>query len=68
MQLGVCALQVAQLNGLAQQLLVKRLREAAVDVVAVKHRQAHYTTHKVEIREVVLRHGGGGHTHRHRGH
>lgn len=49
MQLGVCALQVAQLDGFAQQLLVKRLREAAVDVVAVKHRQAHYATHKVEI-------------------
>lgn len=48
-QLGVGGLQVVELDGFAQQLLVKGQREAPVDVVTVKNCQAHHTTHKVEI-------------------
>lgn len=58
MQLRVCGLQVTELYRFSQQLLVKRQREAPVNVVTVKHRQAHHATHKVEIRQVVLKDGG----------
>lgn len=53
-QLGVRRLQVVELYRFAEQLLVERQGEAAVDVVAVKNRQAHHATHKVEVRQVVL--------------
>lgn len=55
MQLGVGGLQVVELDGFAQQLFVKGQREAPVDVVTVKNCQAHHTTHKVEIWQVVLK-------------
>lgn len=53
-QLGVRRLQVVELYRFAEQLLVERQGEAAVDVVAVKNRQAHHATHEVEVRQVVL--------------
>lgn len=53
-QLGVRRLQVVELNWFAEQLLVERQGEAAVDVVAVENRQSHHTAHEVEVRQVVL--------------
>lgn len=54
MQFRVGGLQVVELDGFAQQLLVEWQREATVDVVTVEDCQAHHTTHKVEIRQMVL--------------
>lgn len=54
MQLWVNGFQIRQLDGLAQQLLVERDREAPVDVVSVEHSQAHYPTNKVEVRQMIL--------------
>lgn len=54
MQLGVRRLQVVELYWFAEQLLVKRQGEAAVDVVAVENRQSHHAAHEVEVRQVVL--------------
>lgn len=54
MQLWVSGLQVVELNGFTQQLFVEGQREAPVNVVTVENRQTHHTTHKVEIRQVVL--------------
>lgn len=54
MQIGVDGLHVVQRDRFAQQLLVKRQREASVNVVAVEHRHAHDATHKVEVRQVLL--------------
>ena len=53
-QVGVHRLHVVQGDGFAQQLLVERQGEAAVDVVAVEHRHAHDATHKVEVGQVLL--------------
>lgn len=54
MQLGVRRLQVVQLYWFAEQLLVERQGEAAVDVVTVENRQSHHAAHKMEVRQVVL--------------
>lgn len=53
-EVGVHRLHVIQCDGFSQQLLVKRQREASVNVVAVKHCHAHDATHKVEIGQVLL--------------
>lgn len=60
MQLGVGGLQVVELDGFAEQLLVEGQCEAAVDVVTVEDRQAHHAAHKVKIGQVVLRTRGSG--------
>lgn len=54
MQLGVGGLQVVELDGFAEQLLVEGQSEAPIDIVTVEDRQAHDPTHEVEIRQVVL--------------
>ena len=55
MHVWLDALHVVQRVRLAQQLLVERQREAAVQVVAVEHRDADDPTHKVKVRQVLLR-------------
>ncbi len=57
MQLWVCRLQVIELDWFAQQLFVEGEREAPIDVVTMKNCKAHHPTHKVKIRQVVLKEG-----------
>lgn len=53
-EVGVDGFHVVQRDWFSEQLLVERQRKASVDVVAVKHRHAHNTTHKMEIGQVFL--------------
>ena len=55
-ELRIHSLQVRQLNGLPQELLVEGQREASINVVPMEHCQAHDPSHKVEVRQVVLKH------------
>lgn len=50
-------LHVVQGDGFPQQLFVEGQGEAPVYVVAVEHRHAHDTTHKVEVGQVLLGRG-----------
>lgn len=54
MEVGVHRLHVVQRDGFSQQLFVEGQCEPPIDVVAVKHSQAHDTTHKVEVGQVLL--------------
>lgn len=53
-QLWVHRLQIRELDGFPQKLLVEGNCEAPIYVVSVEHSQAHDPTHKVEIRQMVL--------------
>lgn len=54
MEVRVNRFHIIQSDWLPQQLFVERQREASIDVMAVEHRHAHDTTHKVEVRQVLL--------------
>lgn len=45
---------IVQCDRFTQQLFVEGQSEAAIDVVAVKHRHAHDATHEVEVGQVLL--------------
>lgn len=54
MEVRVNRLHVVQRDRFSQQLFVEGQGEASINVVAVKHRHAHDTTHEVEVRQVLL--------------
>lgn len=53
-EVGIDRLHIVERDRFAQQLFVEGQSEASVNVVAVKHRHAHDTTHEVEVRQVLL--------------
>lgn len=54
MEVRINRLHVLQRDWFSKQLLVEGQREASVDVMAVEHCHAHDTTHKVEVRQMLL--------------
>ena len=59
-QLGIDALDIVQVNGLVEEHLVERRREAAVDVVAVEDGNGNDAANEIKVAQVIFVHGRVG--------
>lgn len=53
MEFWIDRFNIAQRDGLVQQLFVEWKRKSSVKTVPVKHSNAQYPSHKVEVREMI---------------
>lgn len=53
MEIWIDRFNVAQRDGLVQQLLIEWKRKSSVKTVAMKYSNAQYSSHKVEVREMI---------------
>lgn len=59
-QLGIDALDVVQVNGLVEEHLVERGREAAVDVMAVEDGNGNDAANEIKVAQVIFVYGRVG--------